>query len=216
MTRKNPKATILWTLFLLIAAGLTVALPATEAVPAKLAALFPKNATDLTCSNLLRLQFMMGAFCTASLPATRSCNRGKVTPSALKMEIKSFNTQDEVGKMQAEMTGMSSEMEKHVRSMRKELESRRDYRKNLGGQITEIREEKVGSGTLLMFGFEKICVDVNPDSPSYREVVLRAYFHNGRTEALVEFENQCSEADARAVIAHLFDRIEKTDFTDLM
>ncbi len=189
------------------------ALPAAP-IPAKLAALLPKEASEVKVTDIARMEFMTSFTMTASLPASRACNRNQVTAHAVYLIVKSFFIDNEIGQMQAEMTPSTSEQQ--IATMRRQLEDRRANWKGLNvGQVSAVREEKVGSGTILSIAYDSICADVNPDSPNFHEIKARAYFFNGRTEATVELENKCSDAEARAILIHIFERLDKTDFKGL-
>ncbi len=209
------RATSAWFILLLLAVAALLPLQAAGSVPAKLATLFPKGATELWCSEIPRMGFMTFVTCTATLPKTTGCLFNTSTPHALHFEIKAYDISDEMGAMQAEM--MSGEMAKELQSMRKQLEKRRENWKGLNvGHVTPVSEEKVGKGTILSTGYESLCADVNPDRPRFTEVCLRGYFFNGRTLVTVELQNHCSGAEARALVAQLFEKIDRTDFKELM
>lgn len=182
--------------------------------PAKLLALFPKDASEISSSEINRMEFMTHFSSSATLPATRSCNRNTVTPHAIFLEVNAFNIRNEIGVMQADMIPLTSRDQ--IQSMRRQLEKVRDNWKGLNiGSFTAIREEKVGKGTILMIRYTAPCADVNPDRSESEEVRARAYFWNGRTEAKLEFANRCSEAEARAVITALFEKIDQADFQSI-
>lgn len=200
---------------LFITVGLLLPLQAAGPIPAKLSALFPKGASETWSSEPAKLGFMTSVTCTATLPKTSGCLFHERTPHALFFEIKAYDVQSEMGAMQAEMIPLTTADQLAV--MRKQLEERRAYWKGRNfTNITTVREEKVGKGTILMISCDGPCHDVNPDRPSYHEVRLRAYFFNGRSEVTVKLENFCTDAEARVIIVQLFEKIDRTDFKDMM
>jgi len=159
--------------------------------------------------------FLMQTTLTASLPRTQSCVNGQLQPFALKVDIKAYNTRDEIGSMQAGF--IPSTVTQQKASLKKELTPIMENWKGLNsGDVSGVREKPVQGGVIFLTAHDAPCVDVNPDRPTFHEVQARAFFFNGHTEASVELHHFCTDDEALSLLENLLKKLDSTDFSGLM
>lgn len=180
--------------------------------PAKLAGLMPKGVTHFM-GEPARMQVMMYTTLLSDYPQKRGCSKSGTTPKAIEIDLKSFDIATELGKMQVQF--IPSNSKKNMDVLKKQLEEVLAIWKSSGhGRAGTIKEETVKGGKIFSVSYDDVCYE--SENPAYHEVRMKGYLFNGKTEAMLSLTVLCDDAEARAMMIEMLDKIERTDFTDLM